>query len=86
MGFRIGKRRFSFQPIPTNFWDATQILGQPWKVYHRDTAPKNYYVEGWTYKKRPIKEKVFIYLEGSPILYVYFDKTGKVEYTFIGGS
>jgi len=66
--------------------EVENMLGQPYKVYYKDNAPKNYYIEGWNYKKRNINNKVYIYLEGEPIAYIYFDNDDKVEYVFVGGS
>jgi outer membrane protein assembly factor BamE (lipoprotein component of BamABCDE complex) len=63
-----------------------QLLGKPYKVYEKDTAPKNYYVEGYAFKQRPITNKVYIYVASEPIAYVYFNKDNKVEEIFIGGS
>ena len=62
------------------------MLGEPYKEYTRENAPQDYYVEGWEYEQRQIKKKVLIFIEGSPICYVYFDASGKVEHTFVGGS
>ncbi len=62
------------------------ILGPPFKTYERDSAPEDYYVEGYAKKVRPITGKVFIYIGSEPILYVYFDESHRVEETFIGGS
>ena len=61
-------------------------LGQPYKDYYKDNAPKNYYKEGWSYNKRDIINKVYIYLSGEPIAYIYFDDDDEVEYAFVGGS
>lgn len=45
-----------------------ELLGKPHKVYEAGTAPEDYYVEGWAYKRRPITNQVFIYHGGAPIL------------------
>ena len=66
--------------------EVENMLGQPYKVYYKDNAPKNYYIEGWNYKKRDINNKVYIYLEGEPIAYIYFNNKNKVEYVYVGGS
>lgn len=65
---------------------VVSLLGAPYKVYHRATAPKNYYVEGYSFKVRPITNKVFIYIGNEPIAYVYFDDKNRVEELFVGGS
>ena len=66
--------------------DVVAHLGTPYLIYDRATAPDNYYVEGYAYKRRPITNRVLIYLIGVPIAYVYIDDTGHVEEVFIGGS
>jgi outer membrane protein assembly factor BamE (lipoprotein component of BamABCDE complex) len=70
-------------------WTDAQVrahLGEPWKVLTRGNASEHYYVEGWSYKKRPISNKVWLYLADEPIAYVYFDDKDKVEEVFVGGS
>lgn len=66
--------------------EVTNLLGNPYKIYYKGTAPTNYYVEGYTYKKRDIPNKVFIYIGAEPIAYIYFDSQNKVEDVFVGGS
>lgn len=63
-----------------------ELLGDPLKVYDAETAPEDYYVEGWTFKRRPITNKVFIYIATEPIAYVWFDEQNRVEEVFVGGS
>ena len=70
-------------------WTEEQVkahLGEPWKVYTKDGAPEDYYVEGWAHKERPITNKVWIYIEDEPSAYVYFDAQNRVEEIFVGGS
>jgi len=66
--------------------EVVKLLGQPYKVYEKATAPKNYYVEGYSFKKRLITNKVFVYIGTEPIAYIYFDDANKVEEAFVGGS
>lgn len=66
--------------------EVTNLLGSPYKIYYKGTAPTNYYVEGYAYKKRDISNKVFIYIGVEPIAYVYFDNQNKVDDVFVGGS
>ena len=66
--------------------EVENILGEPYKIYFKDTAPKDYYIDGYYYKKRYIKNKVFIYIDGEPISYIYFNDDDNVEYVYIGGS
>jgi len=63
-----------------------ELLGEPDKVYYASTAPEHYYVKYYTYKKRDITNKVFIYTRMEYIAYVYFDHENKVEYIYIGGT
>ncbi len=61
-------------------------LGNPQYEYTKESAPADYYVSGWSHKKRDISHKVLIYQEGEPICYVWIDAAGKVEDVFVGGS
>jgi len=61
-------------------------LGQPYKVYLKDSAPEDYYIDGYSYNKRDITNKLYIYIDGEPIAYIYFDNYNKVEYVYVGGS
>lgn len=66
--------------------EVVNLLGSPYKVYEKAAAPKNYYLEGYSFKERPITNKVFVYVGTEPIAYIYFDDKNKVEETFVGGS
>lgn len=66
--------------------EVIDLLGEPHKIYHRDSAPKDYYVPGYAHKERAITNKVLIYSFGEPIAYYYIDESSKVEDIFIGGS
>jgi hypothetical protein len=66
--------------------EVIQRLGTPDRVYTKDNAPKNYYVEGWTHEEREIRGKVLIYIGSEPIAYIYLDPQGVVEHVFVGGS
>jgi outer membrane protein assembly factor BamE (lipoprotein component of BamABCDE complex) len=66
--------------------EVVQKLGSPDEVHDAANAPENYYVAGYSYEKRRIANKVFIYIESEPIAYVYFDHRNRVEYVFVGGS
>jgi len=61
-------------------------LGTPLHVYDKASAPKDYYVEGWSRRERAITHKVLIYIASEPIAYVYLDDQNKVEEVFVGGS
>jgi hypothetical protein len=66
---------------------TTERLGEPAYVYEAQIAPQNYYVDGYTYRKRPISNKVLIFFGGGDlIVYVWIDNHGRVEDVFIGGS
>lgn len=66
--------------------EVIKRLGEPQKVYNSENEPENYYVEGYSFKKRSITNKVLIYIGTEPIAYFYFDNQNKVEDIFIGGS
>jgi outer membrane protein assembly factor BamE (lipoprotein component of BamABCDE complex) len=66
--------------------EVVRILGQPYKTYDAMSAPEDYYVQGYSYKRRPITNKVYIYVRTEPIVYIYIDKQGRVEEVFVGGS
>jgi len=66
--------------------EVLQRLGRPDKIYYRDTAPKNYYEEGYGYEEREIINKVFIYRDAGLVAYIYFDKNNAVEYVYTRGS
>lgn len=59
---------------------------EPNYAYRAGSAPADYYVEGWARRERPITSSVWIYIEGEPICYVWFDADGRVEDWFVGGS
>lgn len=70
-------------------WTEEQVvahLGEPARVYTRETAPKDYFVKGYGYKSRPITNKVWIYIGSEPIAYVYFDLRERVEEVVVRGS
>lgn len=62
------------------------LLGEPQMIFYRETAPDGYYVDGYAYKQRPITNKVYIYVAGEPIAYIWFDAGDEVEEVFVGGS
>jgi outer membrane protein assembly factor BamE (lipoprotein component of BamABCDE complex) len=78
--------RFESVKVGMSEGDVRRLLGEPSKVYEKATAPENYYIEGYSFKRRPITNKVLIYVASEPIAYVYFDDNDKVEETYVGGS
>lgn len=66
--------------------EVIKILGQPLEIYKATTSPVDYYVKGYSRKKREITNKVFIYITGETIAYIYFDDQNCVEDVFVGGS
>jgi outer membrane protein assembly factor BamE (lipoprotein component of BamABCDE complex) len=62
------------------------ILGEPptWTFTAKDN--KDYYIPGHSFKKRNITNKVLLFVEGDMILYVWFNKEGFVEDTFLARS
>jgi outer membrane protein assembly factor BamE (lipoprotein component of BamABCDE complex) len=65
---------------------VVQTLGKPDYEYNSKDAPEDYYVKGYSSKKRPVTGGVMIYVGEESILYVYFDEKGVVEETIVGGS
>jgi hypothetical protein len=61
-------------------------LGQPKRIVTSPNYPSNYYIDGYSCKKRAITNKVFIYVGGEVIAYYYFNSENKVEDVFVGGS
>ena len=78
--------RFRQVQIGMTETEVVALLGDPQRVFIKDTAPENYYVDGYSFKKRLITGKVLIYVGAEPIAYVYLDNKSVVEYVFIGGS
>ena len=66
--------------------EVIELLGPPHRIYSRETAPKDYYVPGYSHKEREITQKVLIYTFTEPIAYYYIDGNSRVEAVFIGGS
>jgi hypothetical protein len=67
--------------------EVVRLLGEePALTYNRESAPADYYVEGWSRKVRPITHRVLIFKLGEPICYVWLDEHGRVEDFFVGGS
>jgi hypothetical protein len=66
--------------------EVRSLLGPPDHEYRHDDAPEDYYVEGYSFKRRPIRGSVLIYVGGKGIAYVYLDDGGRVEDVFVGGS
>jgi outer membrane protein assembly factor BamE (lipoprotein component of BamABCDE complex) len=84
--FKEDYERFRAVKLGMNETEVIALLGKPYKTYDKATAPKSYYVEGYTFKERSITNKVFIYIGTEPIAYIYFDDKNRVEDTFVGGS
>lgn len=78
--------RFRSVQVGMSEGDVRQILGKPYKVHFRRTAGTDYYEEGYRFKRRPITNKVFVYIATEPIAYIYFDDANRVEDVFVGGS
>ena len=66
--------------------EVVLLLGKEPLAYDRETAPANYYVDGWAFKQRPITHRVLIFFFGELICYVWLDAQGRVEDFFVGGS
>lgn len=59
-------------------------LGEPFKVYAKETAPESYYLPSYPQKVRDITGKVLVYLRGASICYVWTDTNECVEEVFTG--
>jgi outer membrane protein assembly factor BamE (lipoprotein component of BamABCDE complex) len=66
--------------------EVLKRLGKPFRTYDRVTAPADYYIRSYGYERRAITHNVFIYVSSEHVLYVYFDRSNRVEHTSIGGT
>lgn len=78
--------RFEQVEIGMTEGQVRDLLGEPYREYTRSNAPTDYYVEGYSFNRRPITSKVLIYIGSEPIAYVYLDDEARVEEVFVGGS
>lgn len=84
--FRADYERFRSVRVGMTEQEVRNALGAPAQVYGRADAPEDYYVKGYSFRKRAITNKVLIYIAAEPIAYVYLDNQNKVEDVFVGGS
>ena len=84
--FKDEYARFNSVKLGMSEEEVIKLLDKPNKVYYGKTAPKDYYEKGYSYKRRAISNKVFIYIGSEPIAYVYFNEQNRVEDVFVGGS
>lgn len=84
--FKAEYERFQSIQAGMTEQEVRDKLGTPRHVYEKASAPEDYYVKGYSRKKRSITNKVLIYAASEPIAYVYLDDQGKVEEVFVGGS
>lgn len=66
--------------------EVVTALGEPSRRYTAVTAPANYYVKGYGYSPRSISDSVLIYIYGEQVLYVYIDRSQRVEDVREGGT
>jgi phosphoglycerol transferase MdoB-like AlkP superfamily enzyme len=74
--------------------EVYKLLGTPFKVYEKETAPEDYYLKGYKIRKRKITHKVLIYKASYKLkkwrqhicCYIYLDRANKVEYISICGG
>jgi len=78
--------RFESVKVGMSEEEVTASLGQPLHVYRKADAPQSYYVDGYSFKKREITNKVLIFVASEAIAYVYLDDKNEVEEVFVGGS
>lgn len=84
--FKQDYDRFHAITVGMTEQEVRQKLGEPNHIHEKATAPSDYYVKGYSFKERPITNKVLIYIALEPIAYVYLDNQGRVEEVFVGGS
>ncbi len=75
--------RFRLVQLGMTEEQVIEILGPPMRSHRRG---ESYRVEGYAYKDREIKNKVFVYKGVEAIAYIYFDSNSVVEDIFVGGS
>jgi outer membrane protein assembly factor BamE (lipoprotein component of BamABCDE complex) len=83
---KVDYERFRSIKVGMTEQEVREKLGAPVHVYETRSAPKDYYVKGYSFKERPITNKVLIYIASEPIAYIYVDHQAKVEEVFVGGS
>jgi hypothetical protein len=86
MAFEEDYKKLQVIQVGMTEQEVVNKLGPPYRVYFRETAPKHYYVPGYSFKERDITNKVLIYTFTEPIAYYYIDGNSRVEAVFIGGS
>ena len=64
--------------------EVRDTLGEPFKLYAKDSAPESYYLPSYPRKVRDITGRVLVYLQGASICYVWTDPNERVEDVFIG--
>ncbi len=79
-------QRFESVELGMSQQQVKNLLGEPTYYYEKATAPKDYYVGGYSFRKKTIEHAVMIYVGVEPIAYYYLDKAGAVEEIYIGGS
>lgn len=84
--FKEDYERFTSIQVGMTEEEVRARLGEPTYTYAKSSAPKDYYVKGYSFKKRDITNKVLIYVGREPIAYYYFDDNKKVEEVIVGGS
>jgi len=62
------------------------MLGEPAREYSTEQGSNGYYVQGYGHKNRVVTGGVLIYLDADMVFYVWIDKRGYVEDTFLGTS
>lgn len=63
-----------------------QRLGEPYRTVCCSEGNEDYYITGYGYKRRPISNRVLIYLKSDLVLYVWLDADDRVEETFVANS
>jgi hypothetical protein len=79
-------QRFASIEVGMTRDEVLNRLGPPDYQFEANTVAENYCVEGYSCSGRPIEHRLYVYLGGEPIAYIYLDHQERVEDVYIGGS
>jgi hypothetical protein len=87
IAFGEGRRFFKGVRLGMTSEEVVDLVGEPQWVHEGPaTEESEYYVDGYARRRRPVTGRVFIYVRGEAICYVYISPEDRVEEVFIGGS
>lgn len=61
-------------------------LGEPYREYSSEDGLESYWQPGHAHPEPKDFHRVLVYRSIEPVLYVFLDRDGRVERTFVGGS